>query len=87
MERDTTYFGIKEIYLDRQRDEVGERFQFVVNQQPIYIKGANYLPHDRRFGGGGRSLEDIFREDILPSTSICYVCGAVVFMRRRSFTA
>lgn len=66
MERDTTYFGIREIYLDRQRDEVGERFQFVVNQQPIYIKGANYLPHDRRFGGGGRSLEDIFREDILP---------------------
>lgn len=63
---DTTHFGIREIRLDLSKDSIGQAFSFIVNNRPFYAKGANYLPHDRRFGGGGRSLEDIFREDILP---------------------
>lgn len=63
---DTTQFGIREIRLDLSKDSIGQAFSFVVNNRPFYAKGANYLPHDRRFGGGGRSLELVFEQDILP---------------------
>lgn len=63
---DTTQFGIREIRLDLSKDSIGQAFSFIVNNRPFYAKGANYLPHDRRFGGGGRSLEDVFEQDILP---------------------
>lgn len=66
-ERDTTYFGIREIRLDMSKDSIGQMFTFVVNRKPLYVKGANYLPHDRRFGGGGRTLRQLFEQDIVPA--------------------
>jgi beta-mannosidase len=39
-----TDFGIRTIRLDRSPDEYGTRFQFVVNELPIQIKGANWMP-------------------------------------------
>lgn len=64
---DTTLVGVREIRLERKPDRYGDSFTFVVNNRPIYIKGANYLPHDRRFGGGGRTLQELFEEDIVPA--------------------
>lgn len=64
---DTTYFGLREVSLDMSRDSIGQAFTFVVNRRPLYVKGANYLPHDRRFGGGGRSLSELFEQDIVPA--------------------
>ncbi len=37
-------FGIRVVELDTSPDEHGHKYQLVVNGQPIYIKGANWVP-------------------------------------------
>ena len=37
-------FGIRTIKLNRSKDEHGHKFQFEVNGQPVYAKGANWIP-------------------------------------------
>jgi len=39
-------FGLRTIRLIRESDEFGRSFYFSVNDQPYYIKGANYIPQD-----------------------------------------
>lgn len=45
--------GIRHIELNRDKDEYGKNFQFVLNGVAIFAKGANYIPPDSfitRFG-------------------------------------
>jgi beta-mannosidase len=40
----TKRIGLRTIALDKSPDELGKKFQFIVNGRPIFIKGANWIP-------------------------------------------
>jgi beta-mannosidase len=38
--------GLRTVVLDRSKDRTGERFRFLVNDRPVFLKGANWIPAD-----------------------------------------
>lgn len=49
------FIGLRTVTLNRERDEYGSNFQFILNGLPLFIKGANWIPADsfiNRFTGG-----------------------------------
>lgn len=42
----TTSVGLRTIKLNKQQDKWGESFEFIINEIPVFIKGANWIPAD-----------------------------------------
>lgn len=46
LQAETLEYGIRKIELIQENDEIGRSFYFRVNNIPVFIKGANYVPQD-----------------------------------------
>ncbi len=44
VDRITTDFAVRTVNFNREKDRHGQKFQLQINHQPIFVKGANWLP-------------------------------------------
>lgn len=66
LDSDERRIGLRELRLDRHKDEFGESFQFTCNGRPFFAKGANWIPADaivtRLRAGDYRALVEAARD-------------------------
>ena len=78
--------GLRTIALRREPDEWGESFEFVVNGQPMFAKGANWIPPDAFIprADGGR-LEQLVRAAAESNQNMLRVWGGGVYESERFY--
>ena len=72
--------GIREVEFVSEADSVGRSFYFRVNGQPVFAKGANYIPQDITLTNVGREdYERLFKDLVAANINMVRVWGGGVY--------
>lgn len=72
--------GLRTIELINRPDEMGESFYFLINNKPIFIKGANYIPSDSFLPEVDASrYQKIFADTVAANMNMLRVWGGGVY--------
>jgi beta-mannosidase len=72
--------GIRKIELVQQEDEKGRSFQFELNDVPVFMKGANYIPGDIFIPRVSREkYERVIEESVKANMNMLRVWGGAIY--------
>ncbi|MGC9343262.1 MAG: glycosyl hydrolase 2 galactose-binding domain-containing protein [Bacteroidales bacterium] len=72
--------GIRKIELVQKEDEKGRSFQFELNDVPVFMKGANYIPGDIFIPRVTREkYERVIKETVLANMNMLRVWGGAIY--------
>ena len=76
----TRRIGLRTIKLDRHKDQWGQSFQFVINEIPVFAKGANWIPgHSFQASMTPQIYEDTLQSTVDAHMNIVRVWGGGVY--------
>lgn len=80
LDRDVKKIGLRTLTIQREPDKHGESFQFVINDIPIFIRGANYIPEDVFLTRMNKSrTEQLIREAIKANFNSLRIWGGGIY--------
>ncbi len=73
-------FGIRELQFVNEADELGRSFYFRLNKEPLFIKGANYVPSEQILTQRTKEdFEQLFRDIDFANLNMIRVWGGGVY--------
>ena len=72
--------GLRDLYVRREKDELGESFEFICNGQPIFAKGGDFIPNDKFIPmGRGSKLEKMILDCVAANYNCIRVWGGGIY--------
>ncbi|UOQ85042.1 beta-mannosidase [Gracilibacillus salinarum] len=76
IDQQTYTIGLRTIEVKHEADQWGKSFEFVVNGQPIFMKGANYIPEDNLLPRTSRErTERLIKDSVSANFNMIRVWG------------
>lgn len=80
LETHSKKLGIRSIELVTEKDSIGESFYFKLNEKPVYMKGANYIPQQMMESKVNRQkYSELINDAVLANMNMLRVWGGGIY--------
>ena len=71
--------GLRKVEFVQESDSVGQSFYFKINDQPVFMKGANYIPADFFNTRASRQYERVIQNAVDANMNMLRVWGGAIY--------
>ena len=79
VDSDSGKFSFVDITLNQEKDKNGNNFSFIINKEPIFIKGANYIPPDFFNHRASKKYKRVIKDAVDANMNMLRVWGGGIY--------